>query len=349
MTDAEPTGDGLGKKATGMMRAELPKLLVAFGQYAAAKATDRVGGITDRLADVKDHADEPVKAAAAAGAESLAEGESPAKATAKAGVAGIGAKLKETFGMGGGGKSGNGKKLKVTNIVETTDVGVGVRVAYNQWTQFADFPSFMKKVESVEQESDEKLTFKAKVFWSHRTWEATIVEQIPDKRIVWRSKGVKGHVDGVVSFHELAPDLTRILLVLEYHPQGLFEKTGNLWRAQGRRARLEYKHFVRHLMTRTLTEQEEIEGWRGEIRDGEVVKDHEEALAEEDQRRAELDQEPDEEQEEDRTAEPDQEPEAVEEEPGERPDRRPARAEGRPRNAGPRRPARRESRAGATR
>ncbi len=72
---------------------------------------------------------------------------------------------------------------------------------------------------------------------------------MPDDRIIWRSKGQKGHVDGAVTFHELAPNLTRILLVLEYHPQGLFERTGNLWRAQGRRARLELKHFRRHMMT----------------------------------------------------------------------------------------------------
>jgi hypothetical protein len=84
-----------------------------------------------------------------------------------------------------------------------------------------------------------------------------------------------------VSFTALGPNLTRVLLVLEYWPKGLFERTGNLWRAQGRRARLEFKHFRRHAMTNVLLRQEEIEGWRGEIRDSEVVKTHEEALEEE--------------------------------------------------------------------
>jgi uncharacterized membrane protein len=176
---------------------------------------------------------------------------------------------------------GKGKKFKVINIVETLDVGVPLRLAYNQWTQFEDFPSFMKKVENVEQAADEKLNWKAQVFWSHRTWESTILEQIPDKRIVWRSKGPKGSVDGAVTFHELAPELTRIALVLEYHPQGFFEKTGNLWRAQGRRARLEFKHFRRHIMTQAILRPDEIEGWRGEIRDSQVVKDHQTALREE--------------------------------------------------------------------
>ena len=84
-----------------------------------------------------------------------------------------------------------------------------------------------------------------------------------------------------MSFTALGPNLTRVLLVLEYWPKGLFERTGNLWRAQGRRARLEFKHFRRYAMTNVLLRQEEVEGWRGEIRDSEVVKTHEEALEEE--------------------------------------------------------------------
>jgi len=180
----------------------------------------------------------------------------------------------------GKGKSGS-QKLKVTNIVESVDVGVPVRLAYNQWTQFRDFPTFMKKVENVEQAEDEKLNWKAQVFWSHRTWESTIVEQRPDELIVWRSKGEKGHVDGAVTFHALTPTLTRIVLVLEYHPQGMFERTGNIWRAQGRRARLELKHFERHVMAHAVLNADDIEGWRGVIEDGEIVKDHETALDEE--------------------------------------------------------------------
>jgi uncharacterized membrane protein len=139
----------------------------------------------------------------------------------------------------------------------------------------------MKKVVSVDQTADEKLDWKAKVFWSSRKWESTIVEQVPDRHIIWRSTGDKGHVDGAVSFHKLAPNLTRVLLVLEYHPQGFLERTGNLWRAQGRRVRLELKHFRRQVMTRSLLHPDEVGGWRGEIRDSRVVKTHEQAIAEE--------------------------------------------------------------------
>ncbi|XVQ85463.1 SRPBCC family protein [Microbispora siamensis] len=195
-------------------------------------------------------------------------------------------KIKGLFGRGGGGKGRKSKKLKFTNIVESLDVGAPIRLVYNQWTQFEDFPSFMKKVETVEQKSDEKLGWKAQIWWSHRTWESTIVEQVPDSRIIWRSQGPKGWPDGSVTFHAVTPEMTRVLLVIEYHPQGLFERVGNLWRAQGRRVRLEFKHFRRHVMTNALLRPDEIEGWRGEIRDSQVVKDHETALREEREREA---------------------------------------------------------------
>ncbi|NUS83163.1 MAG: SRPBCC family protein, partial [Streptomyces sp.] len=200
----------------------------------------------------------------------------PVKPMLKMGAKQVAEKAKEKAkevipGLGGGGGGGKGKKLKVTNIVEQIDVGVPVSVAYNQWSQFEDFPSFMKKVEDVEQTSDEETDWKAQIFLSHREWHAEIIDQVPDQHIVWRSRGQKGHVDGAVTFHEIAPHLTRILLVLQYHPQGLFEHTGNLWRAQGRRARLELKHYRRHVMSEVLLHPDEVQGWRGEIHDGEVA------------------------------------------------------------------------------
>jgi Polyketide cyclase / dehydrase and lipid transport len=239
----------------------------------------KVEGATGRLTDFAE-GNGPGLMAAVTGARGTAEGKSPAKSMLSAGFAGVKEKVR---GMFGGGKGGGRKKLKLTNIVEMIDVGVPVRVAYNQWTSFPDFPTFTKKVETVDRsrEDETKLNWKAQVLWSHRTWEASIVDQRPDERIVWRSKGQKGHVDGTVTFHELGPSLTRIIVVLEYHPQGLFERTGNIWRAQGRRVRLELKHFQRHVMTNTVLHADEVEGWRGVIEDGEVTKDHQTALDEE--------------------------------------------------------------------
>ncbi|WP_262701265.1 MULTISPECIES: SRPBCC family protein [Streptomyces] len=187
-------------------------------------------------------------------------------------------------GLGGGDGGGKGgKKLKVTNIVEQMDVGAPLSLTYNLWTEWENFPSYMKKVEDVQNEADEdredeagtESEWKAQVFWSHRKWRAEVIEQVPDKRIIWKSRADKGHVDGTITFHELAPDLTRILFVLEYWPQGFMERTGNLWRAQGRRVRLEMKHFRRHLMREVLLDPDEVVGWRGVVRDGEIVEDDE--------------------------------------------------------------------------
>ncbi|MEB3371980.1 SRPBCC family protein [Saccharopolyspora mangrovi] len=255
------------------------ELLEAVVSRAVGSATGKVTDLTDRLTSVADNGGSGLTAALT-GAKDLAEGKSPMKAALGAGIAGAKDKVKQAVGGGGGGGSSD---AKVVNIIEEFDVGIPLRVAYNQWTTFEDFPSFTRKVEKVEQESDEKITWRAQIFFSHRDWESTIVEQVPDERIVWKSTGAKGYVDGAVTFHELAPTMTRVLLVCEYYPQGFFEKTANLWRAQGRRVRSDFKHIKRHMMTRTILDQEEVEGWRGEIRDEEVVKTHEEALDEEDE------------------------------------------------------------------
>ena len=261
------------------------QVLKSAGDKAMSTVTDKLGGFTDKLEGIADGG--PIGKAVEKGGKAAAQGDSPLLGGLKGAASGI----KDKITGGGGGKgSGGGKATKSTNIVETIDVGVPVKVAYNQWTEFGAFPSFMKKVKSVEAPDENKITFKAQIFLSHRTWEATILEQIPDERIVWRSKGQKGHVDGAVTFHEIGPNLTRILVVLEYYPQGLFEKTGNIWEAQGRRARAELRHFRRHVMTRTILDPEDVEGWRGTIEDGEVVESHEDAVEREQQEQDEQDQ-----------------------------------------------------------
>jgi len=278
----------------------------SLGEKAIQSMGQRLTDLSERLTDVADGGG-VVGKAAKKGAEEAAEGGSPVKGALKGGLSGAKDKVKDKL-TGGGGGGGGEKGTRSTNIIEEIDVGVPISVAYNQWTQFQDFSGFMKKVDNVDQQDEVKVTFKAQVFWSHRTWEATILEQVPNEKIVWRSKGEKGHVDGAVTFHELAPNLTRILVVLEYYPQGLFERTGNLWRAQGRRARLELKHFRRHVMTEVIQNPDEVEGWRGEIADGEVVRTHDEVVEEE---QAEEQEQPEDEYDED--AESEEEPEESEE------------------------------------
>jgi uncharacterized membrane protein len=350
------TEDTMNKPPTGPdgLSEALQKLVAAVGAHAAARMLGKVDAVSGRLSDVADKGGSGLLSAvtgndggsAPKGGKSLVANAVTSFAKSKL-QQGLG---KATGGLiggggdggdGGDGGGGKGQKQKVTNIVETIDVGVPIRLAYDQWTQFEDFPSFMKKVESVEQESDEQLNWRAQILWSHRNWESTIHEQVPDKRIVWHSKGAKGYVDGAVTFHELAPELTRIALILEYHPQGFFEKTGNLWRAQGRRARLEFKHFVRHMMTQAALHPDEIEGWRGEIRDGEVVKDREDEDQEENEAENEdgefEDDHEDEEHDEASDEEHDEADEGEEQEAREEPETRQARQRPRRRGATARR------------
>jgi Polyketide cyclase / dehydrase and lipid transport len=276
------------EKSSGPMdrlRNEAGGLLDALADRATSAVRNKVQDATGRLTGYVEGGGGPGLMAAVTGAKSAAEGKSPGRSMLSAGFAGVKEKVKGLFGGKGGG--GGKQKLKLTNIVESVDVGVPVRLAYNQWTQFEDFPTFTKKVEQARPDEDDqklKVNWKAQVFWSHREWEATITDQRPDERIIWTSTGQKGHVNGAVTFHELGPNLTKIVVVLEYHPQGMFERTGNLWRAQGRRTRLELKHFQRHVMAHALLNPDEIEGWRGTIEDGEIVKDHETALQEEQER-----------------------------------------------------------------
>jgi uncharacterized membrane protein len=264
MSDKESSGGLLDQLPIDRLRSEATEFGKAMAKNGFSSVIEKLGEGTD--------------GAAGKAVESVKKGDSPVKAATKAGTSALKDKVKEAVGGGGG-----GKKMKVVNILETVDVPVPRRVAYDKWTQFQDIPDFTRKVEKVEQKDDEKVEWKAQIFLSHRTWQATIKEQVPDERIVWESSGEKGYVNGAVTFHELAPDLTRVLMTLEYHPQGFFEKTANLWRAQGRRARADMRQFRREMTMHTMLEQEEQEGWRGEIRDKEVVKSDEEGSSEDGQ------------------------------------------------------------------
>lgn len=286
------------KGATGLLGDAARNILSAAGDLAVSAVSKKMDSATGRLTE---YAENGVGGLISAFTGSHKDSKDPGSGLLSGTAALAGKALSATVARpvhrikealtGNGGQGESDEPTKVTNIVEEIDIGAPLRVCYDQWTQFADFPKFMKKVESVEQESDEKLSWKAQVFWSHRTWESTIIEQIPDQRIVWRSTGEKGHVDGAITFHELAPEMTRVILVLEYHPQGLFERTGNIWRAQGRRARLELKHFARHVMTQAVLHPDEVEGWRGEIHDGHIAEAEESSDEEQEQPQEETEQE----------------------------------------------------------
>ncbi|MEU7116079.1 SRPBCC family protein [Streptomyces sp. NPDC046182] len=266
--------------ATDRLKEELRLYLTARAEDAVTRLGERLGESVARLAE-PGRGKGGVAKSLAKGGQALSEGKSPARAALTAGTSAFKGALKtKAKGLFGSGRRSGGGASKSVTIVEDIDVGVPVRDAYDQWTQFQEFSTFAKGVVSVETTDDTTTNWKVKVAKSTRSWQANVTEQIPDERITWTTEGAKGTVKGVVTFHRLTDDLTRVLLVLEYFPKGLFEKTGNIWRAQGRRARLDLKLYRKFLMMRG----EATDGWRGEIKDGEVVVGHEEAVEQEESR-----------------------------------------------------------------
>ena len=268
------------------LKGEAMNYLGARAQKALSGFTGQLGGLTEQLNGGGDGQGEGHSDGGGGmlleGGKRMLQGQSPLRAFAGAGGKSAKDKVSGMFKkLGGGGSSSGGPK--VINIIEDIDVGVPVREAYDQWTQYKEFGNFAKGVQSVDKADDVTTNWKGKIFWSNRSWQGKVSEQIPDQRIVWSSDGAKGTNKGVITFHPLGDNLTKVLLVVEYYPKGFFEKTANIWRAQGRRLRLDLKHYRRFIMMRG----EATDAWRGEIRDGEVVRDHDEVVEEEERQAAE--------------------------------------------------------------
>jgi uncharacterized membrane protein len=274
-----PLTDVAHSEAADRLKAELQEYVAAQATRMLTGVGRKLGETTGKLNDIAEGNSPGFAKLALQGGRKLAEGKSPLRAALETGGSSIKDKVTGAFKNLGGGK---GKRKRSagkgpTVIIEHIDVGVPLRTAYDQWTQYQDFSTFAKGVKAANKADDTTSDWQLKVFWSNRSWKAQTTEQVPDDRIAWTSEGAKGTTKGVVSFHRLADNLTRVLLVIEYYPTGLFEKTGNIWRAQGRRARLDLKNFARFITIKGEAE----DSWRGEIRDGEVVRSHEDALAEE--------------------------------------------------------------------
>ncbi|MEU2711838.1 SRPBCC family protein [Streptomyces sp. NPDC007205] len=305
-----PLADLAHSEAADRLKAEAQEYLTAQAQRLLSGLGRKLGETTVKLNDIAEGNSPGFAKLALDGGRKLAEGKGPLRSALELGASRAKENVMDAvknLGGGGGGKKGGGGS-KPTVIMESVDVGVPLRTAYDQWTQYQEFSTFAKGVKSADRAGDTDSDWRAKIFWSSRSWKAHTTEQIPDQRIQWTSEGAKGSTKGVVTFHPLGENLTRILLVMEYYPTGLFEKTGNLWRAQGRRARLDLKNFARFI---TLKGEAE-DGWRGEIRDGEVVRSHEDAVADEEE--GEEEREPEDYEDEEEEEEEEEEPEEYENE-----------------------------------
>ena len=153
----------------------------------------------------------------------------------------------------------------MSEIIETVDVNVAVRTAYDQWTQFEEFPEFMDGVEYVRQVDDTTLDWKAELGGITKEWRAKITEQSPDQRIAWTATdGAKNA--GVVTFHRIDDDLTRVTLQLDFEPEGPLESVGDALGFVQRRAKGDMERFKAFIESRDAP----TGAWRGEVEQTDV-------------------------------------------------------------------------------
>ena len=148
----------------------------------------------------------------------------------------------------------------MSTIEQSIDVNVPVRTAYNQWTQFEEFPRFMEGVEAVKQLDNQRLHWRANIGGKVEEWDAVITEQHPDERIAWKNTTGASNA-GVVTFHHLADNKTRVMLQMEYDPQGVVENLGDMLGVVSRRVANDLERFKEFIEARG----QETGAWRGEV------------------------------------------------------------------------------------
>jgi uncharacterized membrane protein len=149
----------------------------------------------------------------------------------------------------------------MSTIEQSIEVAVPVRTAYDQWTQFEEFPRFMEGVEDVRQIDDTHTRWRTKVAGREKQFDAEITEQTPDQRIAWTSESGPEHA-GVVTFHRLDDRRTKIMLQLDAEPEGVVEKAGDALGLLERRVKGDLERFKEMIEARGT----ETGAWRGEVR-----------------------------------------------------------------------------------
>jgi uncharacterized membrane protein len=157
---------------------------------------------------------------------------------------------------------GKGRRMPVQQSI---DVAVPIQTAYNQWTQYEEWPQFMHRVKRVSQEDPAKVSFETKIWGKKKEFEAKIVTARPDEKIKWEVTEGINHT-GWITFHEIAPQLTRLELSLDLEPGGMLEKAARGLRHVKRAARGDLHRFKAYIEAL----EEETGAWRGTIEDGKV-------------------------------------------------------------------------------
>lgn len=151
----------------------------------------------------------------------------------------------------------------MSTVEKSIEVNVPDHVAYNQWTQFEDFPKFMEGIREVRQLDDTHLHWRAEIAGKDKEWDAEITEQIPDKRIAWRSMAGAAN-GGVVTFHRIDDNTTRIMVQMDYDPEGITENVGDAIGVFSRRVEGDLQRFKEFIESRG----QETGAWRGSVQQG---------------------------------------------------------------------------------
>jgi len=153
------------------------------------------------------------------------------------------------------------KEVMMSVIEKSIEIEVPVKTAYNQWTQFEEFPKFMEGVREVKQLDDTHLHWKADIGGKEKEWDAEITEQIPDERIAWRSRSGAMNA-GVVTFHRLSDSMSKVMLQMEYDPEGVLENVGDAVGVVSQRVLGDLERFKRYIESR----RQETGAWRGTVK-----------------------------------------------------------------------------------
>jgi uncharacterized membrane protein len=148
-------------------------------------------------------------------------------------------------------------------IEQSIDVNVPVTTAYNQWTQFEEFPRFMEGVNRVRQLDDKTLEWTADVGGNEEQWTAEIVEQTPDQRVAWRSTSGATNA-GAVTFHRIDENTTRVMLQMDWEPEGAIQELGDKLGLDDRRIKGDLERFKEFIESRGAA----TGAWRGEVKEG---------------------------------------------------------------------------------
>jgi uncharacterized membrane protein len=148
----------------------------------------------------------------------------------------------------------------MSSVEQSIELDVPVHTAYNQWTQFEEFPKFMEGVEEIRQLDDTHLHWVAEFGGNRHEWDAEITEQLPDERVAWRNTDGKENA-GVVTFHKLDDSHSKVMVQMDFVPEGIKEKIGDVIGAPDRRVKGDLKRFKEMIESRGSA----TGAWRGEV------------------------------------------------------------------------------------